>query len=80
MKWPFSTMAVGDRVAITDSIPRAQSYVHVYARQSGKAFKTKTFTLPDGSTVLGVRRMPDPPKAAQVTQEVQDKILANWAD
>lgn len=80
MKWPFSTMAVGDRVAITGNIPRAQSYVHVYARQSGKTFKTKTFTLADGSRVLGVRREPDPPKAAQADQEAQDKILASWEE
>jgi hypothetical protein len=80
MKWPFSTMSVGDRVAIADNIPRAQAYVHVYARQSGKAFKTKTFTLADGSMVLGVRRIPDPPKQPQAGQEVRERALANWED
>lgn len=80
MKWLFSTMAVGDRVAITENIPRAQAYVHVYARQSGKAFKTKTFTLADGSMVLGVRREPDPPKQAQADQAAQDRALASWTD
>ena len=80
MRWPFSTMSVGDRVAITENIPRAQAYVHVYARQSGKAFKTKTFTLADGSTVLGVRRIPDPPKQPQAGQEARERALASWED
>lgn len=80
MKWPFSTMSVGDRVAITENIPRAQVYVHVYARQSGKTFKTKTFALDDGSMVLGVRRLPDPPTQPQAGQEAQERALASWED
>jgi len=57
MDWPFKDMAVGDRVAITDNIDRAQAYVHVYAKQSGKRFKTRRFTLEDGTVVLGVKRV-----------------------
>lgn len=78
MKWPFNTMQVGDRIAVTENIHRAQVYVHAYARQAGKTFKTKTFTLADGSKVLGVRREPDPPKASQATPEAQRKALEYW--
>jgi hypothetical protein len=57
MQWPFKNMAVGERVGITENIGRAQMYVHVYARQSGKRFITKTFVLADGSRALGVKRV-----------------------
>lgn len=37
--WPFKKMDVGDVVVVE---VRAQTYVHVYGRQSGKKFATRT--------------------------------------
>jgi len=44
IKWPFASLNVGDEVVIRDGgmIGRAQVYAHVYARQAGMKFETKT--------------------------------------
>lgn len=42
VSWPWKNMNVGDMVIIEDQLRgRAQVSVHVYARGSGKKFKTK---------------------------------------
>lgn len=85
MDWPFKHMAVGERIAITDDIARAQHYVHVYAKTASKAFKTKRFTLEDGTEVLGVKRLPDPPGTARAASERREwpfkKLrVGEWVD
>ena len=59
MDWPFKTMRVGEKIAVTENIHAAQRYVHVYARGSGKRFSTKILQTPEGAQLLGVQRLPD---------------------
>jgi hypothetical protein len=44
ISWPFKKMAVGDCVKITDpdKASRARVYCHVFARQAGLRFATRT--------------------------------------
>ena len=39
--WPFKYMELGQTIKI-DANPRGQKYVHIYANQTGKRFKTLT--------------------------------------
>lgn len=42
-QWPFKTMNVGEVICMSGSfVGKAQVYVHVYARQAGKKFSTRT--------------------------------------
>lgn len=51
VSWPFRTMDVGDVIGIdAEHAVKAQTYVHVYARQSGKKFST--YTQSDGVLVV----------------------------
>lgn len=69
MNWPFSGMKVGDVVTIEDDIPRAQSYAHVYGKQSGKRFSTSTST-----GVLMVERLPDGSGSGRVVSRERHPI------
>ena len=42
-EWPFKSMEIGETVFFPrEKAPNAQAYVHVFARQSKKKFKTRT--------------------------------------
>ena len=51
VSWPFRDMEVGEVVGIDKAhAGKGQTYVHVYARQSGKKFTT--YTQSDGVLVV----------------------------
>jgi hypothetical protein len=60
--WPFRDMGIGEDVFFpfgehSQRAIRAQSYCHIYGRQSGKLFRTRTIRPTHGESGIMVRRV-----------------------